>query len=61
MAVEGKSYLVMDGSYLFKGSIRFRGLGLLDYQLLCKYIAEQVGVGPNADGFVMRQCLFAVH
>ena len=51
-AMDRSSFLIMDGSYLFKGSMRFRSAGLLDYQLLCKYLAEQVGVGPNADGFV---------
>lgn len=50
--MDRSTYLVMDGSYLFKGSMRFRSAGLLDYQLLCKYLAEQLGLGPNADGSV---------
>ncbi len=52
MAMDRSTYLVMDGSYLFKGSLRFRSAGMLDYQLLCKYLGEQVGLGPNADGCV---------
>jgi hypothetical protein len=45
------TFLLIDGSYLFKGSLRFRGAGQLDYQLVCKYLAEQVGLGQNPDGF----------
>lgn len=53
-AMDRRSFLLVDGSYLFKGSLRFRGMGQLDYQLVCKYLAEQVGLGQNADGFAPK-------
>lgn len=48
--MDRSTYLLIDGGYLFKGSLRLRGAGMLDYQLLCKYLAEQVGLGQNPDG-----------